>query len=101
MKRTAVIIAAALAAALFQGAAYSQGDAGKAEALAKQATCLNCHAVDTKKVGPAFKDVAKKYKGSNADKVVAQMKSKPVHQSVAKAVKAQDLKTIISWVLTR
>ena len=32
------------------------------EAAAKSAGCLNCHAVDTKKVGPAFKDVAKKDK---------------------------------------
>ncbi len=33
------------------------------EALAKSSGCLNCHAVDTKKMGPAFKDVAAKYKG--------------------------------------
>lgn len=31
------------------------------EALAKAKNCLACHAVDTKLVGPAYKDVAKKY----------------------------------------
>ena len=36
------------------------------EALAKSSGCLNCHAVDTKKVGPSFKDIAAKNKG-NAD----------------------------------
>ena len=31
--------------------------------LVKESGCLTCHAVDKKKIGPAFKDVAKKYKG--------------------------------------
>ena len=33
------------------------GNAAAQEALAKSSGCLNCHAVDTKKMGPAFKDV--------------------------------------------
>ena len=36
------------------------------EALAKSSGCLNCHAVNAKKVGPAFKEIAAKYQG-NAD----------------------------------
>jgi cytochrome c551/c552 len=43
--------------------AGAAGAASAQEALAKSDGCLNCHAVDTKKVGPAFKDVAAKYKG--------------------------------------
>jgi cytochrome c len=31
--------------------------------LAKAKFCLNCHAVDVKKVGPAYRDVAAKYAG--------------------------------------
>ena len=31
--------------------------------LAKAKNCLGCHAVDTKRVGPSYKDVAKKYAG--------------------------------------
>ena len=31
--------------------------------LAKAKNCLACHAVDTKLVGPSYKDVAKKYAG--------------------------------------
>jgi Cytochrome c551/c552 len=34
-----------------------------AEALAKAKGCYACHDVNTKKVGPAFKDVAKKFAG--------------------------------------
>jgi cytochrome c len=33
------------------------------QALATSKNCLACHAVDRKMVGPAFKDVAAKYKG--------------------------------------
>lgn len=32
-------------------------------ALTKAANCMVCHAVDTKKIGPSFKDVAAKYQG--------------------------------------
>lgn len=100
MLRVTTIMAAALAAALFQATAYGQVDAKKAEALAKQSTCLNCHAVDTKKVGPSFKDVAAKSKGANADKMMAALKAKPVHQGALKATKEEDLKTILNWVLS-
>ena len=31
--------------------------------LAQKKNCMACHAVDKKLVGPAYKDVAKKYKG--------------------------------------
>jgi cytochrome c len=33
------------------------------EALAKGKGCTACHAIDKKTIGPAYKDVAKKYKG--------------------------------------
>ncbi len=32
-------------------------------ALAKKSGCLNCHSVEKKIVGPAWRDVAKRYKG--------------------------------------
>lgn len=31
--------------------------------LIKKARCVACHAVDAKRVGPAYKDVAEKYRG--------------------------------------
>jgi len=33
------------------------------EALAKSKNCMACHAIDKKLVGPAYKEVAAKYKG--------------------------------------
>jgi cytochrome c len=39
------------------------GQAHADEALAKAKNCMACHAIDKKLVGPAYKDVAAKYKG--------------------------------------
>ena len=61
--------AAACAAFLFAAMALVMSgevlavDAAAAEALARQNNCFKCHAVDKKKVGPAWKDVAAKLKG--------------------------------------
>jgi cytochrome c len=41
----------------------SAGAAHASEAIVKKARCVACHAVDAKRVGPAYKDVAAKYKG--------------------------------------
>lgn len=54
MKRTLLIMAAMTAIS-----APALAD----EALAKSKNCMACHAVDKKLVGPAYKDVAKKYGG--------------------------------------
>ena len=42
------------------------GQAQADEALAKAKNCMACHAVDKKVVGPAYKDVAAKYKSDKA-----------------------------------
>ena len=54
------LIGVAVVASIALGAA---GAASAQEELAKSSGCLNCHAIDSKKIGPAFKDVAAKYKG--------------------------------------
>ena len=70
------------------------------EALAKSSGCLNCHAVDTKKMGPAFKDVAAKYKGkSDAEAtLVAKITGGKEHPAVKAS--ADDVKSLIKWVLS-
>lgn len=40
--------------------------------LAKSKNCMACHAVASKLVGPAFKDVAAKYAGQNVEDKLAQ-----------------------------
>jgi cytochrome c len=42
-----------------------QANAEDGLALAKKSGCLACHAVDHKVVGPAWQDVANKYKGKS------------------------------------
>ena len=45
--------------------ALSTAPALASEALAKSKQCVACHAVDKKLVGPAYKDIAKRYAGQN------------------------------------
>lgn len=58
-------LAAGLAAALapFPTQAAGPVDAEAARALAKKSDCFKCHTVDDKKDGPAYREVAKKYRG--------------------------------------
>ena len=64
MKGRLVVLAAGAAfAAALAGPALAD-DAG--EKLVKEKGCTACHANDKKVVGPAYKDVAKKYKGDAA-----------------------------------
>jgi cytochrome c len=57
--RSTALVAVVVPALLFfvAGFAYAEDDA----ALARAKKCTNCHAVDQKLVGPAFKAVAARY----------------------------------------
>ncbi|MDE2440612.1 MAG: c-type cytochrome [Betaproteobacteria bacterium] len=78
------------------------------EALAKAKNCLSCHAVDKKLVGPAFKDVAAKYKGDAgaADKLAAKVKAggKGVWGEIPMPpnnVTPEEAKKLVTWVLSQ
>lgn len=90
------IIIAAVAAGAFaaSGAALAQED------LAKASGCLNCHSVDAKKIGPAFKDVAAKFKGqAGAEaKLVAQITGAKGHPAVKAS--SEDVTKLVKWVLS-
>jgi cytochrome c len=93
MKRIALVVLGSIALAV-------SASASAQEALAKSSGCLNCHAVDTKKVGPSFKDIAAKYKG-NAD-AQATLEAKISGGKGHPAVKASpdDVKSLVKWVLS-
>ena len=57
MRVKLLAISAAAAALMISGQASADLD------LAKKSGCLACHSVEKKVVGPAWKDVAAKYKG--------------------------------------
>ncbi len=52
-----------VSAAAVLALAVAQANAEEGLELAKKSGCLACHAVDHKVVGPAWQDVANKYKG--------------------------------------
>ena len=92
------LIAMAAVASIALAAA---GTANAQEALAKSAGCMNCHAVDTKKVGPAFKEVAAKYKGkADAEKTLTDKLSKGEGHPAVKASPA-DITSLVKWVLSQ
>ena len=47
-------------------------------ALAKKLNCTACHAIDKKVVGPAWRDIAKKYTGSGVTKFTYNGKEYPL-----------------------
>jgi len=53
------------------------GQAHADQALAQAKNCMSCHAVDKKLVGPAYKEVAAKYKADKGavDKLAAKIKA--------------------------
>ena len=79
------------------------------EALAKAKNCMACHAVANKVVGPAYKDVAKKYAGDKtaADKLAAKIIKggsgvwgavpMPANPQVSEA----EAKKLAAWVLSQ
>ncbi len=97
-----------IAAALLAAAASAHAvDAAKAQEIANKNACMGCHQVDKKLVGPAFKDVAAKYKGDKTalTKLTAKVKNGgsgvwgPVPMPANSAVSDADLKTVVEWVL--
>ena len=93
--KTMLLVLAAAGSMVMAGAANAQAGAD----LAKSKGCLGCHAVAEKKVGPAYKDVATKYKGNkNAEAtLVAKLKDGKGHIKVTAS--DAELKTLVQWSL--
>jgi len=99
-----------LATCLFisAGVLASAGNAFASEALAKKYNCLACHTVDKKIIGPAYKDVAAKYKGDPGAeaRLISKIKKggagvwgqipMPPNSTVPDA----DVKALVKWVLS-
>jgi len=87
------------------------GQAAADEALATKKNCLQaCHAIDTKKVGPAYKDVAAKYKASDIPMLVDKVMNGgsgvwgPIPMSANKtAVKLtkEEAEILVKWILAQ
>lgn len=78
------------------------------EELMKKSGCIACHSVDAKIVGPAYKDVATKYRDDKTAeaKLIAKVKAggtgvwgaipMPPNAQVSDA----DIKTLVHWILS-
>ena len=101
MKKSGLIIAAL-------GLGFAAAPAMASLELATKNACTACHAIDKKLVGPAYKDVAKKYAGNAKAEAMLEEKVKkggvgvwgqvPMPPNVN--VKDADIKTLVKWVLS-
>ncbi|MGZ3183090.1 MAG: c-type cytochrome [Telluria sp.] len=103
MKRTMLL--ALLLTAAVSGSAMAANELD----LAKSKNCLACHSVQTKLVGPAYKDVAAKYAGQKGieDKLVAKVLKggsgswgavpMPANPQVSEA----EAHTLVKWILSQ
>lgn len=83
--------------------------AADGQALAKANNCLMCHGIENKVMGPAYKEVAKKYTGdaSAKSKLIAKVKAggggvwgdMPMPPN-SPQVSDADIETIVDWILT-
>jgi cytochrome c len=103
-----VLIGFACAALFAAGTAHAALDNAAAEALMKKDGCAACHAIDRKLVGPAYVDVAAKYKG---DKDAVAKLTKKVKEGGSgvwgqipmppnAATPAADISDLVTWILT-
>ena len=100
--KTSLLLASLLAIALVTPASAS-------EALASKAGCLACHAKDRKVIGPAYRDIAAKYKDQkDADSRLFEKVRKggagvwgpiPMAPNPPEKISDADLKTVIEWIL--
>ena len=106
MKR---LLATAAGAALFAtGSAHAVLDNAAAEAMMKKDGCAACHAVDKKIVGPAYQEVAAKYKGDKDAVAKLTKKVKEGGSGVWGAIPMPpnattpeaDIKELVTWILT-
>ena len=83
-------------------------DLKAAEAMMVKDGCAACHGVDKKIVGPAYVDVAAKYKGDSGAPAKLAQKVKaggagvwgPVPMPPNPQVPDEDIKALVSWILT-
>lgn len=76
--------------------------------LAQKKACMGCHGIDNKIVGPAYKDVAKKYKGQKGieaklvEKVLKGGKGAwgEIPMPANTQVNEAEAKQLVTWILS-
>lgn len=96
MSMKSILVAIAVGAGIASGAVLAQSGPD----VLKAKGCLGCHDFEKKKVGPAYKDVAAKYKGdkSKAPEIAAKIRDGKGHPKVAAS--DAELKAAVETVLS-
>lgn len=100
-----------LFAALLLATNVQAADEAAARALARQSDCFKCHSISKKGDGPAWKDVAEKYRGKPdaQDRLIKHIttgekaKFEDGHEEEHKIVKSKDMneiKNLVDWILS-
>lgn len=111
MRRMSLLGAALVGLTLSGAVAAAEVDDDGAQALMKKSGCFKCHAVDKKKDGPPYKEVAAKYKGKPdaEEKLYVHATTNPKvkidgkeesHESLKTKDEAQ-IRNVIKWILSR
>jgi cytochrome c len=105
-----IIATLGIAALLSAAGANAAIDEKKATELMAKANCNACHQIAAKTVGPAYKDVSKKYKGDAkaADALFAKARAGgsgvwgpiPMPPNPKEKISDEELKSLIGWILT-
>ncbi len=92
----AILLAVVAAGVLASGVAYAQSGAE----VAKAKGCLNCHEMDKKRVGPAIKDIAAKFKDDKGaqDMLATKLKEGKGHPKAAAS--DAELKAALQYMLS-
>jgi cytochrome c len=101
-------VALAVLALTGAGAANAALDNAQGEALMKKSGCAACHTLDKKLVGPAYVDVANKYKDDKDAQAKLAKKVKEggsgawgqIPMPPNAAVSQADVDALVAWILT-
>ncbi len=99
-----------LVIATLSGSAFGLDEAA-AESLARKSGCFKCHAIEKKKDGPPYKEIAAKWKGkADAEqKLTTHITTSPKvkvegneedHEQL-KSKDPADVKNVVQWILSR
>jgi cytochrome c len=80
----------------FAAALLTMGVAQASPELADKSGCNKCHAMDTKKMGPSYKDMAKKIQATPDADIVKKLATGTGHPK-ASASEA-DLTALVKWI---
>lgn len=106
-----VVIATLLLA--FSAQTYAADDDAEFKAILKKNDCFKCHAIDKAKKGPAYKKIAAKYKGKEAEGEANMIKNITTGPKVKlddgteeehKVIDIKDpkeLKKLVHWILAQ